>query len=73
MANQDIVNYNIICKNTDLFVRLEEKLYQDYPRFKDFEIYFQVGARKINRFKTIEENNIKNNDVISVFIVDNDN
>ena len=71
MANQDIINYNVICKNTDLFVDIEKKLYQDFPKYKDLETYFQVGARKINRFRTIEENNIKNNDVISVFIIDN--
>jgi hypothetical protein len=71
MGSQVITNYNIICKNTDLFVDIEKKMYQDYPQFKEMETYFTVGARKINRFKTIEENNIKNNDVISVFTIDN--
>ena len=49
----------------------KKKIYQDFPQYKDLETYFQVGARKINRFRTIEENNIKNNDVISVFVIDN--
>ena len=67
---QDIGHYNLICKNTDLFVRLEERLYQDFPDFKNYETYFEVNTRRIKRFKTIEENNIKNNDIINVFRIE---
>ena len=31
MGTQDIMNYSLICKNTELFVRLEERLYEDFP------------------------------------------
>ena len=65
-----ISNYNLICKNTDLFVRLEERLYNEFPNFKNFETYFEVKTKRIKRFKTIEENGIKGNDVISVFIIE---
>ena len=67
---QDIGHYNLICKNTDLFVRLEERLYQDFPDFKNYETYFEVNTKRIKRFKTIEENNIKNNDIINVFRIE---
>ena len=70
MGSQDIINYCMVCKNTDLFVKLEEKLYNDYPQFKDYETYFMVKARKILRFKTIDENKIDNNDMISIFIAE---
>ena len=70
MGNPDIYHYSLPCKNTDLFVRLEEKLYDDFPQYKNHEIYFEVKTRRIKRFKTIEENKIKNNDVINVFIAD---
>ena len=69
-GNQDIFNYAMACKNTDLFVRLEEKLYNDYPKYKNYETYFMVNAKRILRFKTVEENNIKNNDIISLFFND---
>ena len=71
MGIQDIINYCLPCKNTDLFVRLEEKLYQDFPQFKDYETYFEVKTRRIKRFKTLDENKINCNDIISVFIIDN--
>ena len=70
-GNQDITNYSLACKNTDLFVRLEEILYQDYPKFKDFETYFELRTKRIKRFKTIEENDIRCGDVISVFRIEN--
>ena len=71
MGRQDITNYALACKNTDLFVRLEEKLYNDFPQFKNYETYFEVNTRRIKRFKTLEENNIKNKNIISMFIIDN--
>ena len=66
-GNQDIINYSMVCKTTDLFVRLEERLYIDFPKYKNYETYFMVNARRILRFKTLEENKIKNNDIISLF------
>ena len=71
MGNQDIGHYAVVCKNTDLFVRLEEKLYNEYPQFKNYETYFEVKTKRIKRFKTLDENKIKNGDVINVFIVEN--
>ena len=71
MGIQDISNYNLICKNTELFVRLEERLYNDFPQFKNYETYFEVNTKRIKRFKTLEENNIKNKNIINMFIIDN--
>ena len=70
MGNQDIMNYNLMCKNIDLFIRLEERLYEDFPQFKEFETYFEVNGKRIKRFKTIEQNNIKTNNVINVFTIE---
>ena len=70
MGNQDIQNYSMPCKNTDLFVDLERKLYEDFPKFKNYETYFEVNTRRILRFKTIEENNIRSNAIINIFTVD---
>ena len=69
-GSQDIFNYSMACKTTDLFVRLEERLYNDYPKFKDFEVTFKVNTSPIKRFKTIEENKIRNNDIISLYFFD---
>ena len=70
MGNNDIGHYNLMCKNIDLFVRLEERLYEDFPQFKEFETYFEVNGKRIKRFKTIEQNNIKTNDIINIFTIE---
>ena len=71
MGNNDIGHYSLACKNTDLFVRLEERLYNDFPQFKNYETYFEVNTKRIKRFKTLEENNIKNKNIKNMFIIDN--
>ena len=63
-TDQKILNYSLICKNTDIFVKLEQQLYEDFPEYKNKETYFMKNAVKINRFKSLDENNIKKNDVI---------
>ena len=45
-----------------------EKLNHDHPDLKNYETYFEVGTRRIKRFKTLDENKIKSNDIISIFI-----
>ena len=51
--------YSIPCKNTTTFVRVEEKLYEEYPEYKEFHTYFTVGGIMIYRFKNMEDNKIK--------------
>ena len=67
-GNNDIFNYSMPCKTTDLFIKLEEKLYQDFPKYRNIKKIFMVNTNKVLRFKTLEENKIKNNDIISLFI-----
>ena len=73
MGFQDIGHYSLAWKNTDIFVRLEEKLNNDYPQLKDKETYFISNGRRIKRFKTLDENKIKGNDIINLFVVDDEN
>ena len=69
-GNQDIVNYSMPCKTTDLFVRLEERLYQNFPKYRNVETFFTVNTNRILRFKTLEQNKIKGNDIISLFTIE---
>ena len=58
------------CNGTDLFVKIEEKLYEDFPVFKKYETYFEVNSKRIMRFETLLENNIKDKDEIKLFVVE---
>ena len=70
MGNNDIGHYSLVCKYRDLFVKIEERLYDDFPKFTDYSTYFEANGRRIKRFKTLEQNKIKNNDIINLFIID---
>ena len=67
---QYVCNYGLACKNTNLFVRLEEILNNSFPELKKHDTYFMVNTRRIKRFLTLEENKIKNNDMINIFLID---
>jgi hypothetical protein len=47
-----------------MFFKLEEKLYEAYPQYRERDNYFTVDGKKIQRFKTLYENGIKCSDVI---------
>ena len=64
----DVNNYAMTVKNTDIFYSLEEKLFNDFPQLKELKLIYMVNVRNISRSKTLEENNIKHNDIINVFI-----
>ena len=64
------VDRPILSKNTELFVDVEKKLYKDYPDFKELNTYFTVNGTMIKRFKTMEDNKIKDNDKICLMVYD---
>ena len=58
--------FPIMCKNTDMFYTIEKKFYQKYSEYKDLDNYFISNGEKINKNKSLDENNIKNNDIITI-------
>ena len=63
MGRNDIGHYNLICTKRDLFVKVEERLYKNFPQFTEY-------GKRIKRFKTLEQNKIKTNDIINIFTID---
>ena len=59
-------------KNNDKFIKLEDILYDKYPKYKDTENYFLVNGIRINRHRTLDENKIKNNDVLTLNKIEDD-
>ena len=62
--DESLNNYSIICKNTDIFNTIEKKIYYDYKEFYNTNNYFTHKGHKIDRLKSLDENKIRNNDVI---------
>ena len=56
--------YSIICKNTQKFIELEKKLYNDYPEYSKSNNYFMINGNRVDKTKSLDGNKIRNNDVI---------
>ena len=66
-GSQDI-DFTLIAKNTEPFTKIEFMLYEKYPNYKDTENYFLVNGTRINKYRTLEENKIKNNDTLTLLV-----
>ena len=62
------IHYSIICKNTDKFSAIESLLYDKYPDYKKLEKSFIIDGKEIDTTKSLEDNNIKNSDIITLII-----
>ena len=67
-VDQKIKNFILPCNENDLFVKIEEKLYNEYQEYREKETYFILNGEKIKRFKTLKENNIKNGNFIMLYL-----
>ena len=56
--NYDI-HYPIACRKTDIFSKIEEKLYREFPILKSKQIFFVSNGNVIDRDLTFEQNKIK--------------
>ena len=66
ISTDSYLHYSIPCLSTDIFAEIEEKLYKEYPEYRETDNYFLYNGNKIFRFKTIEQNNIKNGKPITL-------
>lgn len=60
------LNYSLICKNTDSFNTVENRLYSIFPEYYDNknENCFYIKGKEIEKSKTLKENKIKYSDKI---------
>ena len=70
MTSDENIHYSMICKSKEMFIDLEKRLYINYPEYKETKNYYYANGHKINVNKTLEDNKIKDNEII---IISNDN
>ena len=63
-SSNEMVYHAFICKNTENFRSVENRLYVIFPQYEKIEKQFTVNGRKIEESKTLKENGIKDNDII---------
>ena len=65
-SDQNIIS-SFICKNTYIFKFLENKFYEKYLEYKGLDNIFISNGRIIDKNKSLDENKIKNNDIITIY------
>jgi hypothetical protein len=64
ISSDENIHFSIICHNKDNFSKIEELLYNKYPQYKnDYNCFFLKG-KIIEKNNSLENNNIKDNDLI---------
>ena len=67
MSTAQNINCPMVCKKTDNFKVLEEKLYLDYPELRNKNLVFMANGSVINRYETLENNGIKPGNAIVIY------
>ena len=65
-SNEEDFYWPTSCKNDEKFNTIENIFYEKYPEFMKFDIFYEVRGLKINKLGTLKENNIQNNDIITL-------
>ena len=66
ISEEENICHSIICKNTDIFTKVESLFYNEYPEYLESDNFFLINGVKINRFKSLIDNKIKNSDIINI-------
>ena len=60
ISSDQNVHYAASCLKTNTFAEIEEKLYKQYPQYRETNNNFIANGTQVLRFKTIAENKIGN-------------
>ena len=60
ISSDQNVHYAATCLKTNTFAEVEEKLYKQYPQYRETNNTFIANGTQVLRFKTIAENKIGN-------------
>ena len=66
ITEDESIYYSITCKNTDKMNKIIKMFYLKYPEYKNFSNKFTFKGKEIKKTKTLEENNISDNDNITI-------
>ena len=71
--DQKIPHFSVICKNTDIFNQIEKQVYEEYKNYYDSDNYFVANGMKVQKYKSLDENKIRDHDVIMLYALDLNN
>jgi len=70
ISTDSSIHYGIKCLPTYTFAKVEEELYQFYDDLRNTNNIFTVNDKPILRFKSMNENNIHDGDIVQLIKVE---
>ena len=68
ISSDQNVHYAATCLKTNTFAEIEEKLYKQYPQYRETNNSFIANGTQVLRFKTIAENKIGNGLTVTLIV-----
>ena len=62
------IHFSVPCIDTNTFAEVEEKLYKQFPEYRETNNSFLANGQQVLRFKTIRQNNIENGFPVTMII-----
>ncbi len=62
------IHFSVPCIDTNTFAEVEEKLYKQFPEYRETNNSFLANGQQVLRFKTIRQNNIGNGFPVTMVI-----
>ena len=62
------IHYAVTCLKANTFAEIEEKLYKQYPQYRETNNNFIANGTQVLRFKTIAENKIENGFPVTLIV-----
>ena len=69
-SSDQLINYVVRCNLSHRFNLIANQIFEKEPKFIENGFYFLSGGKKINEYKTIKDNQLKDEDVIIIQSVD---
>ena len=69
-STDQLFNSNICCRNKDIFNTIMNIIVEKEPLLADKIGYFMCNGTKVNEYKSIKDNGIKNNNVVLMYTPD---
>ncbi len=66
-SEDESIHHSFICKNTDVFNKIEDEIYKIYPEISEKNNIFAHKGKIIDKTKSIENNEIKDGDVVILY------
>ena len=68
ISSDQNVHFSATCLKTNTFAEVEEKLYKQYPQYRETNNTFTANETQILRFKTIAENKLGNGIPVTLIV-----